>query len=175
MISTGLPWPSSYTGMPIDLPSTCNCLIAAGRYTSAATRSGFLFFLLRIQRAILPAKVVLPEPCRPTIMMPTGAGPERLISLVSPPITATSSSWMIFTICWPGVTEVSTSEPMAFSLTAFTKSRVTLKFTSASRNARRTSRSDSATFSSVSLPCPRRFLRVDSRESVSCENIMRQI
>src|ERR1043165_9701479 len=39
------------------------------------------------------------------------------------------------------------------------KSRATLKFTSASSNARRTSRNASATFSSEIFPSPRRFLK----------------
>ncbi len=105
-------------------------------------------------------------------MMPTGGFPESTSSFVSPPITSTSSSWIILTICCPGVTDVRTSFPIAFSFTAFTKSRVTLKLTSASRKARRTSRSESATFSSVRVPCPRRFFSVDSRDSVNCENII---
>ena len=49
------------TGMLSCAPTTCNCFIAAGLYTSQATSNGFLpSFLSRL--ASLPAVVVLPEP-----------------------------------------------------------------------------------------------------------------
>src|SRR5437016_8915045 len=47
--------------------------------------------------------------------------------------------------------------PIAFSLTRSMKSRATLKLTSASNNAIRTSRSESATLDSEIFPSPRRF------------------
>src|SRR5688500_5431989 len=65
---------------------------------------------------------------------------------------------MIFTICWPGWMLWMTSWPRDFALTRSMKSRATLKLTSASRSAMRTSRRDSATFSSEILPKPRKFL-----------------
>src|SRR6266702_5032588 len=49
--------------------------------------------------------------------------------------------------------------PIAFSLTRSMKSRATLKFTSASSNAIRTSRSESDTLDSEIFPRPRRFLK----------------
>jgi len=61
-----------------------------------------------------------------------------------------------------GVRLRSTSCPSASFLTASTKSRTTLRLTSASRSASRTSRSASSMFFSVIFPCPWSFR---SRES----------
>ena len=58
----------------------------------------------------------------------------------SPPSSATSSSLTIFTICWPGVSDSSTSLPIARSRMRSTKARATRKLTSASSRATRTSR-----------------------------------
>ena len=50
-----------YTGIFNCAPTTCNCFIAAGLYTSHATNNGFFpCFLNRF--ASLPAVVVFPEP-----------------------------------------------------------------------------------------------------------------
>ena len=64
-------------------PSTFSCSTAAGRYTSAATRSGF-FPSLRSLLATLAAVVVLPEPWRPTIITPVGR-PDRRTGARCPP------------------------------------------------------------------------------------------
>ena len=55
-------------------------------------------------------------------------------------MSAVSSSWTIFTTCWPGVRLLRTSCPSARSLTDAVKSRATSRFTSASSRARRISR-----------------------------------
>ena len=61
----------------------------------------------------MPAVVVLPEPCRPTIRIGTGGAAFRLSGTApSPPSASIIASLTILTICWPGVTEDSTSEPM---------------------------------------------------------------
>ena len=102
----------------------------------------------------LPAVVVLPEPCRPTIRI----GDRRQAAFrlsgtaPSPPSASTRASLTILTTCWPGVTERSTSAPMARSRTLAMKSRTTGSATSASSSARRTSRSASSTSASVSAP-----------------------
>src|SRR5262245_12078863 len=64
---------------------------------------------------------------------------------------------MILMICWPGWTLWMTSWPRDLVLTRSMKSRATLKFTSASSRAIRTSRNDSATFDSEIFPSPRRL------------------
>src|SRR5262245_53060585 len=71
-----------------------------------------------------------------------------------PPRSSTSSVWTTFTTCWAGVSDVKTSCPTAFSFTRSMKARTTLKLTSASSSATRTSRSASWMFSSDSRPRP---------------------
>src|SRR5262244_3385628 len=71
-----------------------------------------------------------------------------------PPSSSTSSSWTTFTTCCAGVSDVSTSCPTALIFTRSMKARTTLKLTSASRSATRTSRSASWMFSSDSRPRP---------------------
>src|SRR5438128_7669180 len=71
-----------------------------------------------------------------------------------PPSSSTSSPWTTFTTCWAGVSDVRTSCPTALSFTRSMKARTTLKLTSASRSATRTSRSASWMFSSDSRPRP---------------------
>ena len=116
-------------------------------------------------RASLPAEVVLPEPCSPTSMMTVGGLGLMLRRLSVPPISAVSSSSTILTTACAAVSVSSTSCPTARSLTRFTKSLTTLKLTSASNSAMRTSRIASFTSSSVSLPCPRSFLNIPCRRS----------
>src|SRR5436189_186477 len=88
-----------------------------------------------------------------------GAGASRW---PLPPRSPTSSSWTTLTTCWAGVSDLRTSWPTAFSRTRSTKARTTLKLTSASRRATRTSRRASWMFSSVRRPrapnTPDRFL-----------------
>ena len=109
--------------------------------------------------------VVLPEPCRPTIMTPVGRPFSAVRSEVSTgPIRASSSSWQILTKWSWGVvriiplavrTLVSTTSPMAFSRTRATNRFTTSNETSASRSDTRMSRSASSTTSGVisARPC----------------------
>ena len=107
--------------------------------------------------ASFAAVVVLPEPCRPASRMTVNfpnASPD------SPsPISSVSSSWTTFTTCWPGVRLFRTSSPSAFSRTRATKSRTTVKLTSASSSARRISRIAREIDSSSRLPFLRRSPR----------------
>ena len=123
---TGSICPISNTGMSSCLPTTCNWLMAAGRYTSQATSRGRRPNCRRIRPASFAPLVVLPAPCRPTII--TTVGPlEAVVSLaLDPPIRAVSSWLTIFTICWAGVRLSSTSVPIHFSVTSATKSLTTL-------------------------------------------------
>src|SRR5581483_6985938 len=99
---------------------------------------------------------VLPEPWRPASRITVGGRPANA-SFESPlPIAAVSSSWTIFTTCWPGVRLFSTSAPSARSRTRATKSLTTAKLTSASSSARRISRIAFEIASSSSLPRERR-------------------
>ena len=72
----------------------------------------------------MAAVVVLPEPCSPTSMMPTGGGRVEVEPVAcpragspAPPSISTRWSWTILTTIWPGVTERTTSWPTAFSRT----------------------------------------------------------
>ena len=102
---------------------------------SAATNIGFLLYFLRINNANLPAVVVLPAPCKPTIITTVGGLLAILIDVFSPPINCVNSSCTIFITCCPGVKDCITSDPKARSETVLTKSLTTLKLTSASNNA----------------------------------------
>ena len=104
----------AYTGIFNCAPTTCNCLIAAGLYTSQATNNGFLpCFLNRF--ASFPAVVVLPEPWSPTSIIIVGGFEEKLTLLSVPPNNSTNSSFTIFITCCPGVNDFKTSCPKAFS------------------------------------------------------------
>ncbi|MNY13892.1 hypothetical protein D3C86_1470470 [compost metagenome] len=85
-------------------------------------------------------------------MMTVGGRFERASLLCVPPIRAVSSLFTISITTMPGVKDFSTSCPIACSLTFAIKSLTTLKLTSASSSANRTSRSASPTSSSDSLP-----------------------
>ena len=120
--------------------------------------------------ASLPAVVVLPEPCKPTIRIGTGAAALRLSGTApAPPSSSTSTSWTILMTCWPGATLSITSAPMARSRTLAAKSRTTGSATSASSIASRTSRS--ASVMSASLSVPRLRSRSKAPESLSGEGV----
>src|SRR5699024_3060092 len=70
----------------------------------------------------------------------------------SPPIKSVNSSFTIFTTCCAGDSDCNTSLFSARSLTRLTKFLTTLKFTSASNKAKRTSRIISFKSPSVILP-----------------------
>src|ERR671918_2365859 len=86
---------------------------------------------------------------------------------------AVSSSWTIFTTCWPGVRLFVTSTPAERSRTLATKSLTTRKLTSASRRARRISRIARERSSSVRIPRPRRSPREACSLSESVSNMER--
>ena len=66
----------SCTRTPACSPTTDNCWIAAGRRTSVDTSSGCRPCFVS-HFASLPAVVVLPEPCRPSISMTRGRSRRR--------------------------------------------------------------------------------------------------
>ena len=113
--------------------------------------------------------VVLPEPWRPTIIIFRGRIGERPVS--PSPRSFSSSSLIIFTICWPGVTDLMTSSPTHCAFTLSMNSLATLKCTSAESRALRTSSSAAAMFSSVSFPRPRRLRSAFDKFSVSPSSI----
>ena len=139
---------------PICAPKICSCSIAAGRLTSKdAIRTRLPSFSFR-RLANLAVVVVLPEPCKPTIRIGAGGlSTFKTPGSVSPVRTCTNSSWTILMTCWPGVTDFVTAWPVAFSWTAFTKSRAMGSDTSASSRATRTSRRAVLTSSSDNAPC----------------------
>src|SRR5262245_39335109 len=91
-----------------------------------------------------------------------------------PPSNSTSSSRTTLTTCCPGVRDLRTSWPTAFSRTRSTKPLTTLKLTSASRRARRTSRRASTTFSSVRRPYPLTRSKMLVRRVVRLSNMVSQ-
>ena len=150
----------------ICVPSTANCSCAAGRWTSSDAISTFLRSFSFSRLAILAVDVVLPDPCRPTIMTTAGGVTSIIRSDVSDPSIAVSWSLTILTTCCPGVTDRSTLLPTASSVTLSTKSRTTGRATSASSSATRTSRIAERTSASVSAPRPAacRIRRPDGRK-----------
>ena len=96
-ISMGLlPVPIENTSTPCFSPLTLSCSTAAGLYISQAVRSGFLPFDLNLP-ANFAAVVVLPAPCKPTIIMTVISFPDFSgISVVVEPIRETISSLTIF-------------------------------------------------------------------------------
>src|SRR5690606_3567282 len=143
-----------------------SCSIAAGRYTSHETVRTFFFWFSRSHLASLPTVVVLPAPWRPAIRTTAGGAADRSSPREAPPMSSTSSRWTTPTSAWPGVRLPTTSSPSAFSLTLAMKSRTTGKETSASNNARRTSRSISCVLASVSRAWPRMVLTTRDRRVV---------
>ena len=171
-ISTGV-WPAMIGSVATFTcsPSWRSCSCAAGRRVSSEAIRIFLFCRSASRLAILAVVVVLPEPCRPTIMTTTGAGALRSIVVPSLPSISTSSSWTILTTIWPGLIDFSTAAPTAFSRTRSVKERTTSSATSASSSARRTSRSAAETSASDSAPRPVRPFRMEPRRSCSDSNI----
>jgi hypothetical protein len=103
-------WPSTIgrVGTLTCWPSTASCSIAAGRRVSSEAISTLELRSAR-RLAIFAVVVVLPEPCRPTIMIGTGAEALRSIGCALEPSVPTNSSCTILTTICPGVTERSTS------------------------------------------------------------------
>ncbi len=170
-VATGSP-PNvpAWTGTSIWRPRVWSCSMAAGRCRSQAAIIGWR--PSRASRfASFAVEVVFPEPCSPTIRITVG-GDEAQVSVGRPsPMRFASSSCTIFTICWPGLTDLTTASPVARSCTRDRNSRVTAKFTSASRRTRRTSRSPSRIMGSVSTPRWRSLARALSSLVLSSSNM----
>ena len=96
----------------------------------------------------------------------------KAMSRPDPPMSSVSSSETIFTTCWPGLSDSSTSAPIARSFTAAVNCLTTLKFTSASRSARRTCRMALVTSSSVRAPRERTSPRASWRRWESESNTL---
>ena len=129
--------------------------MAAGRYTSQATSSGRFCCCFLNNPASLAPFVVLPAPCRPTIMTTVGGLGEMLIFALEPPMSLVSSSLTILMTCCAGERLSRISAPVARSVTVLVKSLTTLKLTSASSSASLISRI--ALLTSASLRRPRLF------------------
>ena len=141
--STGFESASLKTGTPSCSPMTLSCSTAAGRWRSAATSSG-LRLCAASSRASLPQVVVLPEPWRPQSIRITVGGrflepdrgvdrPHQLDQLVVDDL----DDLLL------GRTLLINSVPTARSRDRRMNSWTTLKLTSASSSAVRTSRSPS--------------------------------
>src|SRR5580658_1874499 len=124
------------------------------------------------QRASLPVEVVLPEPCNPTIRKTLGGSLANLSFDSWLPRTLISSSLMIPITCCEGDSELSTSCPIARVLPLSMRCLTTLKLTSASSSATRTSRRAVSIFSAVRRPSPRRFLKTRCSLSDRLSNIL---
>ena len=128
------------------------------------------FPILRRYLASLPLLVVLPEPCSPHKRIELGTA-SKVSAVLEAPSNLTNSSWMILMTCCPGWMLRITSWPIAFFRTSSINCPTTLKLTSASNKASRTSRNESATLVSLILPMPRRFLKICCSLSVKASNI----
>ncbi len=148
--------------------------MAAGRRVSSEAISTLRLATSVRRLAIFAVVVVLPEPCRPTIMIMTGGGALRSIGCALEPSVSISWSCTIFTTIWPGVTDLITSTPTARFFTSSVKARATSSATSASISARRTSRSAASTSASDSAPRRVRRSRMPFRRSERLSNILRK-
>ncbi|CIV80384.1 Uncharacterised protein [Streptococcus pneumoniae] len=103
-------------------------------------------------------------------MMMVGILGDLIISAVSEPKTAVSSSSTILIICCAGLSVSMTSCPTARSRTFLIKSFTTGKATSASSKAKRISLVASWTSDSEIFPFLRRFLKTFCKRSVKLSN-----
>ena len=185
--ATGSPWevPISCSNESMDVPGSganvatsarsptiWSCCTAPGRWRSQATSSGVCPCFAR-WRDSLPARVVLPAPCRPASMMTVGGVFAKLRRRVSPPKMAVNSWSTILTTCCAGFSASETSEPKARSFTRLMKARTTVSETSASSSAIRISRAVALMSASVSLPLPRKPPSADCKRSDSDSNTVR--
>src|SRR5437588_8256247 len=106
-------------------------------------------------------------------MITVGGVPPRssLFFPSVPPSISINSSLTIVRTCCAREKLPRTSAPIAFSLTRSTNWRTTLRLTSASNNASRTSRIASLTSASVSLPLPLKLVKTPSRRFDKLSNI----
>ena len=171
-ISSGLSVPApGHSAVPTAFATCANCSRAAGRYTSVETTSGRCPCCTS-HFASLPVVVVLPDPCKPTIIHTEG-GREANSGFACFPSIADNSSRTTFTTCWSGESCSITSLPSACLRMFASNSSATPTFTSPSSNASRISPSATSRCSSVSFPCPRKFLNVRCSFSVRFSNISR--
>ena len=145
--------------------------MAAGRRVSSEAISTLRLPISVRRLAIFAVVVVLPDPCRPTIMITTGGAALRSIGWAVEPSISISWSCTIFTTIWPGVTDFKISTPTARFLTSSVKARATSSATSASSNARRTSRKAASTSASDSAPRRVKRSRIPFSRSDSDSNI----
>ena len=145
--------------------------MAAGRYTSTGHTSTFLPWRRR-RRPSLPVVVVLPDPWMPHIRYTDGLAGATIRPLPSPPSRSTRESLTILKKTWWGVRLLSTSSPMARSLTSAMNLRATSKFTSASSRVKRSSRRASWIFLSEMRPWPLIFLKMPPRRSEKLSSIL---
>ena len=166
-------WPSTIGSVstPTCRPRMASCSIAAGRRVSSEAISTLRLPWSVRRRAIFAVVVVLPEPCRPTIMTATGAGAFRSIGSAFEPSVSISWSCTSLTTIWPGVTDLITAMPTACFFTCSTNERTTSSATSASSSARRTSRIAASTSASVSAPRRVRRSRIPPSRSDRLSNM----
>src|SRR6266576_3511185 len=107
-----------------------------------------------------------------TTIIQTEGGREAKIGLACLPRMAASSSRTTLTTCWSGESCSMTSLPMALARMLARSSSATPTLTSPSSSASRISASAVSRCSSVSLPCPRRFLKVRCSFSVRFSNMV---
>ena len=105
-------------------------------------------------------------------MMVTSLAGRSAISVVSEPISLTSSSFTILMTICPGFSPFMTSCPTACSCTDLINCFTTLKLTSASRSAILTSFSAVLTSAAVRRPLLLRFLKTFWSFSVKLSNAM---
>ena len=130
-----------------------------------ASRTFFFSFSLR-RLAILPVVVVLPEPCKPTIITTAGGCVARFKPSPSPKIS-TNLSLTILTTCSPGLIDFKTFSPTASSFTFLINVLITGRATSASSSAMRISRIAASISFSDSTPRPVSFLKTPSKRPES--------
>ena len=133
-------------------PNKRSCSRAAGRVISSDATITFLRSRVFSRNASLPAVVVLPDPCKPTIKITAGGLVAIFNGAASPPSISTSASCTILMTCWSGRTDRKLATPTASVRSFSIKLLTTGKATSASSKARRTSRNAASTSASDSAP-----------------------
>ena len=147
-----------------------SCSTAAGRLRSVPTTIG-VWWSRRANSASFTAVVVLPEPCSPTSITTVGGALAYLRPVALPPRSSTSSSCTALTTVCGAVRPGENSAPMSRPRTRSTNSLTTLKLTSASSSARRTSRRAASMSSGRSTPRPVILRSASVRRAESVSNI----
>ena len=148
------------TGTPARSPTTSSWVTALGRCRSAATSSGVWPCALQVVSELARERG-LTGALQAREHDDGGARTWRCCKgRALPPRISMSSSWTILTTCCPGLRAPDTSAPTARSRIRSVKVVTTDSATSASRRARRISRTVPSISASVSLPFPRRLRKV---------------